>query len=170
MPYDYEYSSLELESDEFEADFEDMEADSGEFEDPEFEFETGVRPKRILRPPRIGTTVRFEWRTGNSSSRRKRSWTRKVFGVDTRKVVMDTTVIPFRLIGHLAVGFMSADKTRCLNDASGTLIGRRHILTAGHVFDSATLSGKVFKVVVAMPGSTVPMRRKTNGCRSVRRR
>jgi V8-like Glu-specific endopeptidase len=43
-----------------------------------------------------------------------------VIGIDTRKRVYNTTSYPFRTIGHIDIG------------CTGTLIGPRHVLTAGH--------------------------------------
>lgn len=150
----YDYQS-ELETmDEFEFGQEEFESDSGEFEEPEFEFEDESRAARILRPPRVGDDSAFRMLKREFEFEDEEELDQEVFGEDTRKAVVDTTVIPFRFICHLSVGFLSADKTPASSHASGTLIGRRHVLTAGHVFDSATLQGKLFKVAVltATPG------------------
>ncbi|HXL69181.1 MAG TPA: serine protease [Xanthobacteraceae bacterium] len=52
---------------------------------------------------------------------------RQVLGSDDRERVTDTTVFPFRAMGYLGTG------------CSGTLVGPRHVLTAGHcVYNTKT--------------------------------
>jgi glutamyl endopeptidase len=64
---------------------------------------------------------------------------RQVLGSDDRERVTDTTVFPFRAIGYLGTG------------CSGTLVGPRHVLTAGHcVYNVKT--DKWYETVDFWPG------------------
>ena len=64
---------------------------------------------------------------------------RQVLGSDDRERVNDTTVFPFRAIGYLGTG------------CSGTLVGPRHVLTAGHcVYNTKT--NKWYETVDFWPG------------------
>ncbi len=152
MPYEYEDLTLELETgDEFEMGYEELEADSGELEAP-FEFEAGARIVRAApEGPRWGDDSAFRSEFGEFEE----ELDQEVFPPDTRVVVKNTTLIPFRFICHIAIGYLSTDgKVKASDAASGTLIGRRHVLTCGHAFDDATLQGKQFKVatVTVTPG------------------
>lgn len=62
----------------------------------------------------------FESDMGSSDLVEGEALTESVIGVDTRKRVNNTTSYPFRTMGRIDIG------------CTGTLIGPRHVLTAGH--------------------------------------
>jgi len=148
MAYDYEYMPLEMETDEFETGYEELETDSEELEAADFEFETGARVQRIVPYPRIGDKSAFQDDEADEFEFAQ-ELDQEIFLPDTRKVVTDTTKVPFRFICHLSIGYESEDrKVQGSGTASGTLIGRLHVLTCGHALK------------IKMPNGTVLMARK----------
>lgn len=81
---------------------------------------------------------------------------RQVIGADTRKAIAGTTKVPFRWIVNVEVKVGG----RWRSKASGTLIGRRTILTAGHVVDFN--KGLQMRVIPGRRGLSEPL-----GARSV---
>ncbi len=154
MPYDYEYTPLEMEADEFETEEEMYEGGFGEFEAPEFEFETpSPRIARLAHYPRVGDMSAFEEEADEFEF--EEEFEQEVFPPDTRKVVLDTTQVPFRFICHLSVAYTSDDKkVKASGHASGTLIGRGHVLTCGHVVNIRMPDGTVLKAtkITVTPG------------------
>lgn len=62
--------------------------------------------------------------------------TLKVFGDDEREVVADTTAFPWSAIGQVEAIWDRGDGTIVVSTGTGTLIGRRVVLTCGHcVYD-----------------------------------
>lgn len=81
--------------------------------------------------------------------------TRKVFGTDSRVLVTPTNAFPNRAICKLIVTYPLTPMGKAFA-GTGSLIGSRHVLTAGHVLFNAAQGGwtKTIRVVPGMDGNT----------------
>jgi glutamyl endopeptidase len=68
-------------------------------------------------------------RTANESKVRRLPGTKRIVTADNRIRIMDTAAWPFSALGHLIVTFPSGRQFI----GSGTVVNRRHVLTAGHL-------------------------------------
>jgi V8-like Glu-specific endopeptidase len=119
--------------------------------------EAGVEAVRVYKHPRLGF-LRSVPRAKGTSQELFEFEEEIIGGSDDRKAILDTTKVPFRWICHLELNF-GPDPNNPGNDitarGSGTLIGARYVLTAGHnLFDYDSDVGKKLDVrsVKVTPG------------------
>jgi glutamyl endopeptidase len=81
--------------------------------------------------------------------------TRQVFGTDNRVLVTPTNAFPNRAICKLIVTYPFTPTGKAFA-GTGSLIGARHVLTAGHVLFNAAQGGwaRTIRVVPGMDGNT----------------